>query len=90
MSMSKNDPECDRRQCLRCKQFFDSDWPGNRVCKPCRKKNEKLDKGLPCFDIESAGYPLPPDRETFLRDPAALVAGTSSTNPSRSSQASES
>lgn len=86
--MSKNDPECQRRQCLRCKEYFDSDWPGNRVCKPCRKKNEKLDKGLPCFDIEDAGYPLPPDRESFLKDPL-LVLGTSSMNPNKSSQASE-
>ncbi len=87
--MSRNDPECQRRQCLRCKNYFDSDWSGNRVCKTCRKKNEKLSKGVPCFDIEEAGYPLPPEREAFLREPRS-VRGTSRMKPSKSSQASES
>ena len=89
MSKSKNDPECQRRQCVRCKHYFSSDWAGNRVCKPCRKKNEKLDKGIPCFDIENSGYPLPPERESFLREPA-FAGGTSNMKPSTSSQASES
>lgn len=82
-----------RRQCLRCKEYFDSEWSGNRVCKPCQKKNEKLAKGLPCFDIEEAGYPLPPDRESFLRDFAELCdddGGMSSSMHSTSSQVSAS
>jgi len=84
--MSKSNPA--RRQCLRCKNYFDSEWSGNRVCKCCQKKNEKLSKGLPCFDIEAEGYPLPPERESFLRDPDFGAGGMSKIAPSTSSQAS--
>lgn len=81
--MSKND-EGDRRQCLRCKIYFDSEWPGNRICPKCSKKNAKLSMGLPAYDIDGAGVALPDD------DQEPLPLGTSSTMQSSSSQAVES
>lgn len=86
--MNKNDPELGRRACLRCHEWFDSEWPGNRICKKCSKKNAKLSSGLPVFDIDNSGYPLPPDPAEDL--PRFEERGTSSSMQSKSSHAVES
>lgn len=34
----KYDQRSGVRACLRCKEDFQSEYPGDRKCKPCRKK----------------------------------------------------
>lgn len=76
--MCDGSDEYARRPCLRCREWFDSEWRGNRVCPKCRKSNAKLATGLQSFDIDNSGYPLPREEE---------LDGMSSKSPSNSSQA---
>ncbi len=32
-----------RRKCLKCREFFDSEGPGNHVCPQCKKDNARRD-----------------------------------------------
>ena len=76
--MSVGSGEYNRRPCLRCKQYFDSEWNGNRVCPKCRKSNAKLATGLQSYDMDNSGYSVPTEDH---------VDGTSSRSPNNSSQA---
>jgi hypothetical protein len=81
--MSDNNDQADRRSCIRCKRWFDSEWPGNRICQRCKKRNDKLSIGVESFDIDNSGYPFPVE----IRDPEVNLEGISNKSPNRSSQA---
>lgn len=36
------DMEMKKRTCLKCNRLFDSEGPGNRICKRCRQLNARL------------------------------------------------
>ena len=79
--MSVDDPDKGRRQCLRCRRYFDSEWSGNRVCPRCTKRNSKLSCGVPSFDIDNSGYRVPPPANEVLLD------GISNRSPNNNSHA---
>lgn len=37
-AMRRARSEAAKRKCLRCLKMFDSESPGNRICKNCKKK----------------------------------------------------
>ena len=39
---SKSDVETKKRTCLKCNKPFDSTGPGNRICPPCRRMNDRI------------------------------------------------
>ena len=82
MSVTKDQTE--RRSCVRCKRWFDSEWPGNRICQRCKKRNSKVSCGVDSYDIDNSGYPVPPD----ARDSESSLDGKSNKAPRSSSQAS--
>jgi hypothetical protein len=42
MEFQINDSRPAQRRCLRCGKDFSSRGPGNRICHPCRKINNRL------------------------------------------------
>ncbi len=42
MDLLLNDSKPARRNCLKCGKRFDSRGPGNRICRKCRKINNRL------------------------------------------------
>ena len=36
--------EAKKRTCLKCNRLFDSEGPGNRICRRCRQINDRLPK----------------------------------------------
>lgn len=45
-----------KRSCLRCRDVFDSDGPGNRICEPCGKGNSHIrDFGQPVHTADGPG-----------------------------------
>ena len=36
--------EAKKRTCLKCSRLFDSEGPGNRICRRCRQINDRLPK----------------------------------------------
>lgn len=41
-------PDATKRRCLKCRQWFASEWNGNRICHGCNKRNESADSPARC------------------------------------------